>query len=161
MHPHKMWPDDSLSPQKSHLSFVKTIRCSRHCFLGSTFLQALHIKCLNLFGHCKFHMTFHIAVILELLEQPGLSFLPLVLTRYSDAILYAFLTMNMPFGDFAHIWESNGFMGLTGMLRIASASLGRKVHLIKVTSHSAFSYTIRLSTFTPLPIEGSISPPRF
>ena len=122
MHPHKIWLDDSLSPQKSHLSSVKTFRCSKHCFVGSTFLQALHIKCLTLFGHCKFYMTFHIVVILELSEQPGLSSLPLVSTRYLDAIMYALLTVTMPFGDFTQIWESDGFIGLIGMLRIASAS---------------------------------------
>ena len=137
MHPDKIWPDDSLSPQKSHLSSVKTFRCSKHCFVGSTFLQALHIKCLTLFGHCKFYMTFHIVVILELSKQPGLSSLPLVSTRYLDAIMYALLTVTMPFGDFTQIWESDGFIGLIGMLRIASASWGRKVHLIKATSQSS------------------------
>ena len=71
-------------------------------------------------------MTFHIAVILELLEQPGLSSLPLVSTRYLDAIMYALLIVNMPFGDFTQIWEFDGFMGLIGMLRIASASWGEE-----------------------------------
>ena len=121
-HPHKAWPEDSLSPQKSHLSSVNTFWCSRHCFVGSTFLNALHMKCFILFGHFKFQTTFQIAVILELFELPGLSSLPLRSSRYLATTLCVLLIVKMPFGDFAHTWESDGFMGLIGMLRIASTS---------------------------------------
>ena len=44
-------------------------------------------------------------------------------------------------------------MGLIGILRITSASWGRKVLLTMLTSHSACSYTMRLATLVSLPIE--------
>lgn len=148
VHPHRIWPEDLLSPHKSHLSSIKTLRCIRHYFVERTFLHSCHMKCLILFGHYRLHMAFH-ASILELSEQPGLSSPPFVSKRYLSATLYALLTEKIPFVVLDHTWESIGYKKLIVMLKMASTSWGRKMLLINLAFHLALSCTIRFATFSP------------
>ena len=74
---HRMCPVVSLSTQMSHLSSVVTFHCFKPCLVGRMFLPALHIKCLILLWHFKFHIAFHRACILELSEHSELWFFDL------------------------------------------------------------------------------------
>lgn len=135
VHPHRIWPEDLLSPHKSHLSSIKTLRCIRHCFVERTFLHSCH-------------MAFH-ASILELSEQPSLSSPPFVSKRYLTATLYALLTEKIPFVVLDHTWESIGYKKLIVMLKMASTLWGRKMLLINLAFYLALSCTIRFATFSP------------
>ena len=55
-----VWPEDSLSPQKSQQSSFIIFLCIKHCFVRSMFLPALQRKCFNLLGHWMLHMAFQI-----------------------------------------------------------------------------------------------------
>ena len=115
---HRVWVEDSFSPQAAHLSLTVTFLLAKQWFVGSLSLQAHHRKCLILFGHSRFHIDFQKFVIFEASEQSPPFMVPFFSFNSLIAIPYALLTVNFPF----YILESSGRLGLIGILRITSAS---------------------------------------
>ena len=106
------------------------------------FLHAFHTKCLTLFGTFIWHSHLQVCFIVDWFEPPAISLSP----WSSYASLYALLTVNLLFLFLAHITLSLASVMLKGMLRIASASWGKKHWLTRSLFHSLLSSSIRSLT---------------
>ena len=120
-------------PQASHVLESVIFLWKRESLVGKIPLHVFHTKCLILFGKFIHHTPHQTPCIFDGFEQLVLPPSAMI----SRANLYALLTVKLTsFLSSAHTILSFATDSLMGILRIASASYGRKRPLTSSVSHS-------------------------
>ena len=126
-----------------------TLRRRRLSIVGRALLLALHTKFFTLLGTHSFHKPLQ-----KFFWGLGLELLALLVEAVETGNLYALWVLKQPEEEGDQIKRSCGSRMLKGMLKISSASWGKKLWLIRSALHDPMLASIRLLTLASGGMEG-------